>query len=92
MFWFLLQITDVWHRGVLQEDSLVTDMADDVDFSNERYCPFELPEEEYGDMMFERRLATEASESPVASGRVESRGGSTAAETDGIVPFQPYVL
>ena len=66
-------------------------MADDADSSNERYCPFELPEE-YGDMMFERRLATEASESLVSSDRAESRRGSTAADTDGNPPTKAYVL
>lgn len=34
-------------------------------------------------MMFERRLATEESVSPI-SGRAESRRGSTVADTDGI--------
>jgi hypothetical protein len=47
------------------------------------YCPFELPEDEYGDMMFERRLAMEGSPSPVPSGHAESRRGSTVADTDG---------
>ena len=68
---------------LLQEDSLLTDVTDDAESSTERYCPFELPEDEYGDLMFERRLATERSESPVTSGRAESRRGSTVADTDG---------
>lgn len=62
-----------------REDSLIE--VEDADSAlEERYCPFELPEE-YGEMMFARRLATEASESPVAS-RAESRG-SNVADTDG---------
>lgn len=66
----------------IQEDSLI-DVEDTDSSMEERYCPFELPEE-YGEMMFARRLATEASESPVAS-RAESRG-SNVADTDGM-PF-----
>ncbi|BCR86403.1 uncharacterized protein ACHE_30390A [Aspergillus chevalieri] len=64
-----------------REDSLISDVADDGDPSAERYCPFQLPDDEYGDMMFERRLATEDSASPT-SGRAESRRGSTVADTD----------
>ena len=65
---------------------MITDANDDDDGSSERYCPFELPYEEYGDMMFERRLAMEDSLSPVASRTSradESRRGSTVADTDG---------
>lgn len=50
------------------------------------YCAFELPYDEYGDMMFERRLAMEGSLSPVtsrASRAGGSRRGSTVADTDG---------
>ncbi|CAG7916605.1 unnamed protein product [Penicillium olsonii] len=68
-----------------REDSVITDANDDDDGSSERYCPFELPYEEYGDMMFERRLAMEDSLSPVASRTSradESRRGSTVADTD----------
>ncbi|KAJ5901992.1 hypothetical protein N7495_002520 [Penicillium taxi] len=52
------------------------------DEENERYCPFELPYEEYGDMMFERRLAMEGSSSPETSRMADSRRGSTVADTD----------
>ncbi|KAF7597638.1 hypothetical protein BBP40_000116 [Aspergillus hancockii] len=65
-----------------REDSLITDTSDDVDGSRELYCPFELPEDEYGELMFERRLAMEGSVSPVQSTHAESRRGSTAADTD----------
>lgn len=50
------------------------------------YCAFELPYDEYGHMMFERRLAMEESLSPVtsrASRAGGSRRGSTVADTDG---------
>ncbi|CAG8005146.1 unnamed protein product [Penicillium salamii] len=68
-----------------REDSVITDANDEEDGSSEMYCPFELPYDEYGDMMFERRLAMEDSLSPVASRTSragESRRGSTVADTD----------
>ncbi|KAL4934590.1 uncharacterized protein BDV17DRAFT_10424 [Aspergillus undulatus] len=64
-----------------REDSLITDVSDEVD-GKEVYCPFELPDDEYGDLMFERRLAMEGSPSPAPSGHTESRRGSTVADTD----------
>ncbi|KAJ5578254.1 uncharacterized protein N7459_007218 [Penicillium hispanicum] len=65
-----------------REDSVITDANEDDDGVSERYCPFELPYDEYGDMMFERRLAMEGSSSPVTSRQAESRRGSTIADTD----------
>lgn len=62
---------------------MIADLNDDEDGVSERYCPFELPYDEYGDMMFERRLATEGSLSPVMSRHADSRRGSTVADTDG---------
>ncbi|KAL2000881.1 hypothetical protein VTN02DRAFT_2522 [Thermoascus thermophilus] len=61
-----------------REDALITDGSDD----SELYCPFELPEDEYGDLMFARRLALEGSSSPATSGHPESRRGSIVADTD----------
>lgn len=46
------------------------------------YCPFELPEDEYGELMFSRRLENR-SVSLVAS---ESRRGSTAVDADEFRP------
>ncbi|KAE8355020.1 chromatin modification-related protein EAF7-domain-containing protein [Aspergillus coremiiformis] len=65
-----------------REDSLITDTFDDIGGSKEPYCPFELPEDEYGELMFERRLAMEGSASPVHSTQAESRRGSMVADTD----------
>ncbi|PYH98549.1 CT20-domain-containing protein [Aspergillus ellipticus CBS 707.79] len=65
-----------------REDSLITENPDDIDGLKELYCPFELPEDEYGDLMFERRLAMEGSASPDPSTHAESRRGSTVADTD----------
>lgn len=64
-------------NGCPQEDAIITDDDSDI------YCPFELPEDEYGDLMFARRLALEGSSSPATSGHPESRRGSTVADTDG---------
>lgn len=58
------------------------DTSEDGELSSDMYCPFELPDEEYGEMMFDRRLAMESSTSPV-SRPAESRRGSTVADTDG---------
>ncbi|KAJ5553377.1 hypothetical protein N7494_002755 [Penicillium frequentans] len=65
-----------------REDSAIVDTNEDEDGVSERYCPFELPYDEYGDLMFERRLATEGSSSPVLSRHADSRRGSTVADTD----------
>lgn len=63
---------------VIQEDSIIADGSDESE-----YCPFELPEDEFGELMFSRRLAAERSSSPATSGHPESRRGSTVADTDG---------
>lgn len=66
-----------------REDTLIADTSDDAEGSQELYCPFELPDEEFGEMMFARRLVKDGSSSPVASQGVESRRGSAAPDTDG---------
>lgn len=58
------------------------DRNEDDDTDTEKYWPYEPPQE-LADMMFERRLATEASSSPVTSRHADSRRGSTVADTDG---------
>ncbi|KAJ5391707.1 hypothetical protein N7509_007197 [Penicillium cosmopolitanum] len=65
-----------------REDSVITDANEDDEEPSEMYCPFELPYDEYGDMMFEKRLALEGSSSPITSPHPESRRGSTVADTD----------
>lgn len=64
-----------------QEEPLVEDPSD------EPYCPFQLPEDEYGEMMFERRLNPDGSVSPPASIRGSSARPSTVADTDGMLIF-----
>lgn len=71
----------------LQEDTLIAETSDDAENAKELYCPFELPDEEFGEMMFERRLARDGSSSPPGSPRAESRRGSTAPDTDGMLPI-----
>ncbi|KAJ5166979.1 uncharacterized protein N7482_005760 [Penicillium canariense] len=65
-----------------RENAVFTDVNEDDDEPSEMYWSFELPYDEYGDLMFERRLATEGSLSPVTSRHAESRRGSTVADTD----------
>ncbi|KAJ5883561.1 uncharacterized protein N7473_010447 [Penicillium subrubescens] len=65
-----------------REDAVFADTNEDDEEPSQMYWPFELPYDEYGDLMFERRLATESSLSPVTSRHTESRRGSTVADTD----------
>lgn len=67
----------------LSKESYIPDPTDDSDPSKELYCPFELPEEEYGDMMFARRLAPDGSSSPPMSATRSSQRASTVPDTDG---------
>ncbi|KAJ5491025.1 hypothetical protein N7539_002592 [Penicillium diatomitis] len=86
-----MRIPGIWKKlGTLynlealdeREDAIFADSNEDDEEPSEMYWPFELPYDEYGDLMFERRLATEGSLSPVTSRHVESRRGSTVADTD----------
>ncbi|EPS25434.1 hypothetical protein PDE_00367 [Penicillium oxalicum 114-2] len=86
-----MRIPGIWKKlGTLynlealdeREDAIFADNNEDDEEPSEMYWPFELPYDEYGDLMFERRLATEGSLSPVNSRHVESRRGSTVADTD----------
>ncbi|OKL64072.1 hypothetical protein UA08_00786 [Talaromyces atroroseus] len=76
------KLTSLYNLPALdeREDSIITPEAEDSEESE--YCPFELPEDEYGEMMFAKRLAAERSESPETSIQAESRRGSTVADTD----------
>lgn len=67
----------------LQENAVILDKNEDDDEENEKYWPYEPPNDVFGEMMFERRLAAEGSSSPVTSRHAESRRGSTVADTDG---------
>ncbi|KAJ5082495.1 hypothetical protein N7532_011538 [Penicillium argentinense] len=86
-----MRIPGIWKKlGTLynlealdeRENALIKgDANDDEDQPSERFCSYEPPYDEYGDMMFERRLALEGSSSPI-SPHPESRRGSTVADTD----------
>lgn len=69
------------HYG--QEDPFAAEAAEEQGPSDESYCPFELPEDEYGEMMFERRLAPDGSVSPSRSAQGGSTQPSPTGETDG---------
>ncbi len=50
---------------MVQDNSLgEEDTEEDGEPAKAAYFPFELPEDEFGDMMFERRLAPDGSSSP----------------------------
>ena len=69
-----------------REDLIMNDLPDDNGNVAELYCPFSLPEEEYGDMMFAKRLKPDGSSSPAAEwsmhestmGGVDEPGSSPA--------------
>ena len=50
----------------------------------ELFCQFSLPDDEYGEMMFAKRLAPEGSISPPSfESDVDSLGQNTIDDTDG---------
>ena len=49
-----------------REDLIMSDLPDDNGNVVELYCPFSLPEAEYGDLMFAKRLKPDGSSSPPA--------------------------
>ncbi|EGD93173.1 CT20 family protein [Trichophyton tonsurans CBS 112818] len=65
-----------------REEPISTEESEDAEQPQELYCPFNLPEDEFGDMMWDRRLNPEGSVSPSVSGRATSRRPSTIADTD----------
>lgn len=62
-----------------REDSIMNDLPDENGELVETYCPFSLPEDEYGAKMFARRLDPDGSRSPDEE---PSRRESTVADTD----------
>ncbi|KAM5491907.1 hypothetical protein MaudMau93_001656 [Microsporum audouinii] len=66
-----------------REEPVSTEESEDNEHPQELYCPFSLPIDEFGDMMWDRRLNPEGSVSPSVSGRGTSRRASTIADTDG---------
>ena len=62
-----------------REDSIMNDIPDDDGEPIELYSPFSLPEDEYGELMFAKRINEDGSESPE---RDPSMRESTVADTD----------
>ena len=81
-----------------QEDSFGEPIETDGDPAKQPFCPFSLPEDDYSDMMFAKRLASDGSSSPpllahqfsAASieGARAARRYSTVDDTDGMHPQQ----
>ncbi|KAI4142461.1 MAG: hypothetical protein LQ340_007335 [Diploschistes diacapsis] len=65
-----------------REDAFNEISSDDLDALTERFCEYRLPREDFGDMMFERRLEERKSSSPgMISGTAEGRA-STVEDTE----------
>lgn len=62
-----------------REDSLMNGINDEEDDGSDSYITFNLPSDEFGERMFERRLAPEGTNSPEMQ---FSRRESTIADTD----------
>ena len=68
----------------IQEDAFGDVETDDLESITERFCEFKLPEEDFADMLYERRFEKNKSSSPgVLSGTVEGRA-STVEDTEGL--------
>ena len=66
-----------------KEDSLTFDTVDSNETTEDSSRAFSLPEPDFGDMMFQRRLNPDASESPPASAMGDSVQESAVADTEG---------
>ncbi|OAX84505.1 hypothetical protein ACJ72_01121 [Emergomyces africanus] len=79
-----------------RESSFATDGSGDLEPAQEPYCPFQLPYDEYGEMMFERRIAPEGTSSPPMS-LLEDREGLVQLQTQMVrdpitLPNNPWML
>lgn len=63
-----------------QENAVGDGSSDDVEPAKEPFSHFTLPEDEFGEMMFSRRLAPEASSSPPSLMHQLSNGNETVAQ------------
>ena len=81
-----------------QEDSFGEPIQTDGDPAKQPFCPFSLPEDDYSDLMFAKRLASDGTSSPPllahqfsgasAEGARAARRYSTVDDTDGMHPQQ----
>lgn len=62
-----------------REDSIMHSSSDENGSAGGRYCPYELPDNEYAAMKFDKRINLNGSKSPAL---LPSRGESTIADTD----------
>lgn len=62
-----------------REDSFMQSSSDENGSPGELYCPYELPDQEYGAMKFDKRINLDGSKSPAL---LSSRRESTIADTD----------
>jgi MRG-binding protein len=62
-----------------REDSILHGSSDENGSPGELYCPYDLPEQEYGAMKFDKRINLAGSKSPAS---FNSRRESTIADTD----------
>lgn len=74
----------------IQENFLDDQRPEDTDSKDEPFCPFTLPEEEFGEMMFAKRFKPEGSSSPMllpnnssVVGGAGTRRQSVVDDTDG---------
>lgn len=63
-----------------QENASGDGSSDDIEPNKEPFSQFTLPEDEFGEMMFSRRLAPEGSSSPPSLAHQLSSGNGTTAQ------------
>ena len=69
----------------LQENFLDDHTPEDGHSKNEPFCPFTLPEEEFGEMMFAKRFKPEGSSSPMLLPNNSSAVGGAGTRTQSVV-------
>jgi MRG-binding protein len=62
-----------------REDSILHSSSDETGSPGDLYCPFDLPEKEYGALKFDKRINLDGSKSPAL---LNSRRESTITNTD----------
>ncbi|KAL9114481.1 MAG: hypothetical protein Q9227_001562 [Pyrenula ochraceoflavens] len=75
-------------RAILRwkpEDSLTFDTVESNNTTEDSYRTFSLPEDQFGNMMFQKRLNPKGSESPPASATGNSVKNSAVADTEGVI-------
>ena len=80
-----------WLNQIVQEDVTSLALRKDGDYPEEPFCDFDLPDEDYWDMMFAKRIASERPSSPPQlayqlhkDGPISRARQSTAEYTEGI--------